>query len=493
MKQNLLKSITLAVAVLLGASVVWANVPPPPVNQLIFIYDTSYTSFTLADCQNCHFPMVTPPNDTGMEILHHSLIPAADNPTGAVLSCINTTGTLPATFATGCHLLVANAAGGFTISDPTQCLSCHTESPHHTTTFAAAQDCKHCHGAAVDNTLDGHYIPSYPMDTSAGGVTPGEVGRTVANPAVPGTTIIVQGCEACHQADPTATPPIDANMDNHHGTGIGQGAPGSVGTCLWCHGSGTNSFTIRACEACHGENSLHNIQAETPAEGNLGTIVPGAEALGYGHIGNTWDCEGCHWSWTGTATTDTTTATAPYISGMNTHTMVAGQATNLIIDGSSFVNLDTSGTTAYTPVVTLTSCTGAVTTLTPFSTTVSEVQVALPTTLATGVYEVRISKSGTISNLVKLVVAPAPQLTSAVLSGSTLTIAGVGFGTEPSPQFGSLLGVYVNGTQASTVSSWINSRIVVTSPLFTVGGTVTVKTLYGSVAGTIFGAAKKVR
>jgi hypothetical protein len=120
-------------------------------------------------------------------------------------------------------------------------------------------------------------------------------------------TATVQGCEACHQADPTATPkPIFSNADNHHGTGIGATDPLQ---CNWCHNV-TSGITIRQCEACHGVKSIHNIQVDTPAAANLGSIVPGAENLGYGHIGNDYDCKGCHWSWFGNSA-PFTAATVP--------------------------------------------------------------------------------------------------------------------------------------------------------------------------------------
>lgn len=481
MKQNLLKGITLAAVAILGATAVWAAVPPPPVNQSLYIKDTSFDKFTTADCHTCHG------TDPELVVKHHALI--NNNPTGVALSCVNSSGTMPATFATGCHVMIPNVAPltGFRISDPTACFDCHgTNSPHHTTTYAAAQDCQHCHGDAVDSPSDGHVIPTSPMDTGNGGVTPGPVGRTVAN------GVIVQGCAACHQANAALN--ISDNKSLHHGTGIGQGTPGTVGSCVWCHANSTvtaNNFTIRACEACHGIPSLHSIQAETTSTTSVGSIKPGLEAAGFGHVGANWDCQGCHWSWTGTAVTDTTLATVPAISSLTTPKVIAGRAANLTILGNSFINDNTSGTTTYTPKVVLTSGNDTIT-LTPFSQTVSEVKVALPTSLKTGVYEVRIDKNGTTSNLAKLVVAPQIQVASAMLSGTTLTIAGTGFGTAPATDFRNILGVYVDGKLAKTVS-WSNSKIVASSPLFAAAKSVTVKTLFGPVSGTIAGATKKVR
>lgn len=475
--------LALTIATILGSTaLIWAAVPPPPVNQDLYIYDTSFQNFTVETCLECHG---THPE---LVILHHSLI----NSTVPAVSCINASGTVPATLATGCHA-VTGSAGGFVVEAPRDCFTCHSTSPHHNpTTPAANQDCQACHGSAVDNPLDGHYIPTYPINTAAGGVTPGPVGRTVAG-TTPGTTIIVQGCAACHQPDPAATPrAIFSNMDLHHGTGIGQGGPNSIGTCQWCHGTGADSFTIRGCEVCHGVNSLHNIQADSPNSANLGSILPGQEDLGYGHIGNNWDCTGCHWSWTGSSAGDITTATVPAIKSLSRKMVTVGKAATLTINGNSFINDNTTGTTTYTPVVTLSRGSDTVIKLTPFSSTVSEIQVNLPTTLQQGLYDLRVEKSGTISNLATLVVAPEVLIKSAVLSSKTLTITGTGFGTAPSGEFASRLGVFTNGTLAKTVS-WSNNKIVATSPAFSAGTTVRLNTLFGEVSGNISAVTKKVR
>lgn len=480
MKKSLV-SLALTAALILGMAVVlWANVPPPPVNQSLYIYDTKYGTFTVADCHKCHGA------DPGLVTLHHNLI----NTTTPAVSCYNASGTTPTTLATGCHVLVPATGGGYTFQDFRNCLNCHTgQSPHHMSTFAANQDCVHCHGKAIDNPKDGHYIPSYAINTDStkGGVTPAPHGRSVPDPVNPGKTIITQGCAACHQADATAVPAIFSNADLHHGTNIGSFLqPGGAGQCNWCHDASTS---IRGCEQCHGVNSLHNIQADTPNVNNLGTIVPGKENLGYGHIGNNWDCQGCHSSWTGLSTSDTT-ATVPSIGSLSTSIVTAGIGTQLIINGGSFTNTDTLGTMTYTPVVTLANG-GNTITLTPFSFTSSEIKVLLPA-LQQGIYELRVDKSGTFSNLTKLIVAPRLAVKAAMLSANTITIAGVGFGSAPTAQTRELLGVFA-GTTPAKIISWSDTSIVATSPAFVAGNTVTVKTLFGAVDSTIYAAAKKVR
>lgn len=479
---RIISLITAAAALTIGAAAA-ISATPPPVPQTLGIWDTKFTQFTVTDCHKCHG------DDPTIVTLHHNLIYT----TTPAVSCYNATGTLPTTLVTGCHVLVASPSGGYTFQDFRNCFNCHTgNSPHHgpNSQYAVAQDCQHCHGKIlIDNPNDGHYIPTYTIngDSTKGGVTPNPVGRQVVDPANPLNTITVQGCAACHQASSAVTPPIYSNQDTHHGTNIGN--PDGIGSCTWCHGTGSNAFTIRACEACHGVKSLHNIQANSPNANNLGTIVPGNEDAGYGHIGNNWDCVGCHGSWTGSATQDTT-ATAPSISTLNVSVIRAGVAsTTLIITGESFVNLDTLGN-EYKPTVTLTKGTSTIT-LTPFSVTTSEVKVVLPA-LEQGIYEVRVEKNGGGSNLKKLIVAPQQAIKNATLSGSTLTISGVGFGSAPSGAEQQILGVFVGGTQAKIVS-WSDSKVVASSNAFGGGKTVTVQTLFGPVDGNIFAASKKAK
>lgn len=484
MKRKVLLSMSLAAGLVVGvAAVNWAKVPPPPVNQNLYIYDTKFTSFTTDDCHKCHG------TDPQLVTLHHNLIYT----TTPAVSCYNATGTTPTTLATGCHVLVPSPSGGYTFQDFRTCSNCHTgQSPHHgqSSANAVAQNCMHCHGSAIDNPLDGHYIPTYAIntDSTTGGVTPAPHGRSVPDPANPGKTIIVQGCAACHQADATAVPQIYGNNDTHHGTNIGSFLqPGGIGSCNWCHDAATS---IRGCEQCHGVKSLHNIAFNSPNPNNPTTIVPGQEDLGYSHIGNNWDCVGCHGSWTGAAAGDAIpAATAPAIGSLNTSVVTAGQSATLIISGEGFTNQDQMGNT-YNPVVTLKSGDNTIT-LTPFSVTTSEVKVLLPA-LQQGTYELRVDKSGTVSNLTKLIVAPKLALKAATLSGSTLTITGVGFGKAPSAEASKLLGVFVGSTQAKIVS-WSDTKISASSPVFGGGKTVAVKTLFGPVQGTIFVASKKAR
>lgn len=448
-----------------------ADVPPPPVNQTIGFPDTKFDINT-RDCSVCH--------GSGSNVdRHHNLIttvvPSA--------SCIRQAG-LPANLVNGCHVMVSDGSGGFVFQDFRTCTNCHGLQPHHTSARAMAENCAACHKSVIDNPGDGHFIPTYAISS----VTPLPGGKTVIVPGSnPPVNAIVQGCEACHQADPSVSPlAIFSNADTHHGTGIGLDDDRK---CNWCHNV-ASGITIRQCEACHGVKSLHNIQVNTPATANLATIVPGAEIRGYGHIGNNTDCQGCHTSIVGSSS-PFSAAIVPYVKGQSTEIGLIGKETSLTLTGSAFTNVGGDGVTVYNPKV---SISGGTTNLSlePFSVTESEIKVLVPA-LPLGNYEVTVTKEGVESNLAKLIVIPEVLVKSAVLGSRTsLTITGQNFGTAPSTQYNSGLGVYV-GTQPAKIVSWSNSKIVASSPGFKAGAKVVVQTLYGKVSGTISGAVKKGR
>lgn len=460
MNKKFVTSLIASALLALGAAAaVYAT--PPPVPQNLGIYDAKFVTFTRDDCLGCHV------SDAVLVPRHHNLI----NTKG--LACLD------------CHTLIPDGTGGFVFGDFRTCSNCHKSSPHHLTTFAVARDCQHCHGSFIDNPLDGHYVPTYPVSS----VTPQKHGREVLDPS--GNIVTVQGCYACHQPDPTAIDPktnlvraISSNADTHHGTGIG--AVGGIGQCEWCHNFSAPASEIRQCESCHGVKSLHNIQLKS----STGTVSPGNEALGFGHIGNNWDCQGCHWSWYGNAANNPATAIVPSLSGQSSYTLAAGKTAALTLTGASFTNIGGDGVT-YNPSVTISNDTTSVT-LTPASFTDSEIQVNVPALLA-GTYNLTIVKSGVKSNLAKLTVIPELAIKTAVLATkNTVTITGSGFGTVPPADYKSGLGVSVGTTQAKIVS-WAPTKIVASSPAFVAGAQATVKTLNGAISKTILAATKKSR
>ncbi len=424
MKKSLSFGLLYALVLILGTAFTsWGDVPPPPVNQNIGIFDrvTDFSGQTQtvnrAFCAQCH--------PGSLVERHHNLILTENR------ACLS------------CHTL-APGGGGFTFTNFRECTSCHQTSPHHTTAAAQARDCASCHGSLVDNFNDGHVIPTYPISS----ITP-KTGGVELQP-----NRFAGGCKACHRGN--AAQGIFENNMTHHGTGIGipVAAGGAGGDCAWCHaGSSSNMTTflnIRKCQDCHGIKSLHNIQADTPAAANVGTIVPGAESMGYGHIGNNRDCIGCHIG-----------SVLPYASGMESampatiasvslSALVQGQGATLTIKGDTFVN--SVGTTVYRPVVELVKG-DVVTRLYPTSVNATELTVDVPGTLAAGNYDLRLVKNDAVSNKLTLVVAQPITVTSATVANNIVTIKGTGFGQATGSVFA--------GATAGRVQTWTDTQISV--------------------------------
>ena len=135
-----------------------------------------------------------------------------------------------------------------------------------------------------------------------------------AGDALPG------GCNYCHDAglDTVSGKDIHDNYDTHHHSGIYKNKLGGSNDdiCIWCHPTGHPHHTscsndrgiqdcvtdadcpaggvcedpeetgvgMRGCEVCHGYESLHNIQADSPMV-PTGTIEVGGEEAYWGHIG----------------------------------------------------------------------------------------------------------------------------------------------------------------------------------------------------------------
>jgi acetyltransferase-like isoleucine patch superfamily enzyme len=174
-----------------------------------------------------------------------------------------------------------------------ECLWCHTEGipasgAHHATSIALDRNCTGCHGDLVDNFDDGHYVPTY--DPSL--VTPWPSGKPNGGLPLNSLSSLAGSCDYCHN-DGAGT---YTNEALHHNTGLGSDAT----KCVWCHDdSASAGEKIRRCIDCHGPESLHNIQADSPNSANIGSIVIGGEDAGYGHVGRDAgpgdsDCWGCH-------------------------------------------------------------------------------------------------------------------------------------------------------------------------------------------------------
>lgn len=377
--------LTTSLLILLLVSLAMADVPPPPANQNIGLYDTVFTGFSTEECKNieCH-------GDENIPDRHHSLIPNEG------YSC------------TDCHNL--DADGNFLPFR--NCSDCHEVSPHHVTDDAQNFECSECHGSFVDDYEDGHVIPTY--DTSI--ITP-DSSYKVMNTT---TGLKTGGCEACHEPDLLADPEIRSNPNTHHNlTGF------SINNCNLCHASDSSTGTpgegdvgldIRNCERCHGINSLHNIQYDYDATSG---------ELGFGHIGNNWDCWGCHgWveldissssSLSNSLIAYTTSegfnmelsgdvVTVPDIERVEPGSVIAGQDTKITIYGKNFIN-EYKGTPYYSKVVLNDELLEKPLELVPDSITKTEIVVTIPGTLETGTYGLWAVKNGNErSNKVSLTV-----------------------------------------------------------------------------------------
>jgi hypothetical protein len=117
--------------------------------------------------------------------------------------------------------------------------------------------------------------------------------------------------------------------------------------------------------------------------------------------------------------------------------------------------------------------------------TETSVLALIPADMAEGNWELRLAKDPlgpqqTISNKVTIQVFPKVAITSAVASGTTVTVDGTGFGPQPdagllakvgdAAQVGQI-GVAVNGVVCS-VQSWTNSKVVASCSAATAGATV---------------------
>ena len=137
-KKNVLSLTIVTILTLAVALLVWANVPAPPVNQMLGVDDTVFGDFTEADCRVCH--------DSGVPDRHHMLYgqPLADptiapgDTSAGIYVCLS------------CHL--EDTSGGvIELVVERNCVECHDSSPHHVTAEALDYNCVHCHGDLIDN------------------------------------------------------------------------------------------------------------------------------------------------------------------------------------------------------------------------------------------------------------------------------------------------------------------------------------------------------
>lgn len=477
------------VMVLSMAFSAWANVPPPPVNQKLFIPDSTIAGINEAGCRNCHDnPAIVPaPGNVDRHHLKVGTVPPAtsvrpfpardSNGTYACYSCHDVT----INPTTGEIVLVQNFRN---------CINCHGgASPHHgsfgtqNTPASVQANCQRCHGSVIENppTLAATvpaWIPTYAPSL----VTPWTSNKPNAGANGEGT------CVFCHApgsvTDPAflgpfgPVPNVVSNQSTHHSTGFGL----QDDKCFWCHGQPVVSGAqkIRKCENCHSIATLHNIQADSPAAGNLGTIVPGAENLGWGHVGNNWDCLGCHGFTAATNADVVSGSLLPSLSGLNKGSVTKGVATAVTVNGENFVNsVDFYGMAfEFKGQIQVTDAYGVAQTLVPSAVTSTSLNFVMPADLAAGNYKVQILKATKLSNALTINVVPETRIISASCANGTLTVKGTGLGMMPPAV--SDLGAFMNGVQAK-VTSWADDQVVATG---TCGTAVALKSAFGTVSGT---------
>ena len=432
-KTHLYLIAVVAVFMLIGIAI--ALIPPPPANQDLGIYDTVFGSFTEEECEECH--------SSGVPDRHHMLVPDEG------YECLD------------CHPVGPGGQGIAIIRDCTNS-SCHTATPHHETQDALDRHCSECHGSFVDDYDDGHYIPTY--DPSL--VTP----DTSYNWINETTGEKWGGCEACHEANttPVTGPEIADNYETHHNLG-------SVSeNCSTCHFNGA-ALDIRTCEDCHGIKSLHNIQYDYANTSGM---------LGYGHLGDNWDCMGCH-AWYEYASAPQTGPIIPSIAGVSPAKLVAGEETVVTITGTNFLNA--MGDITYTSDAVID--TGVETmTLVPDSITASEIKVTIPV-LDEGSCGLYVVKSGMKSKLMPIMIVTPVTIDSATIEEEVnVVISGSGF-SEYDSLFAEWIGVTIEHTTRNkrktvtldcSIVSWSDVEVVVNCPDASSGDLVTVDALFGS-------------
>ncbi|TFH43663.1 MAG: hypothetical protein E4G94_04545 [ANME-2 cluster archaeon] len=378
-------------------SLVLALIPPPPANQMIGVYDTTFINLDENKCRNCHI--------SGVPDNHHMLVQSGE------YLCLN------------CHPVITNPDGSQSITMLRDCMQCHGSTfnsmniprPHHETQDAQDKHCSNCHGNIVDDYDDGHYIPAYNVSL----VTP-DTKYKVIN-ATNGKKW--GGCEACHEQNTTMDPPIQFNNNTHHNLGSLSGFnPPNSSKCATCHDSHHSSYGpdfIRYCERCHATKSLHNIQYD---------YVNTSTQPGYGHIGNDWDCKGCHAWYVAGGIAPGTDVIVPVITLLSTNKVLEGETTVLTIQGSNFVGINQSSVIVLSDGINLI-------TLAPSSITASEIVVTVSASNK-GDYGIYALKKGSAkSNRLPMIVVPKVMIYSAEMNDSKITIKGSGFGQQYDPLF----------------------------------------------------------
>jgi hypothetical protein len=428
--------------------------------------DVAIGDMTEADCRLCH--------DSGVPDRHHllygqpippgSLVPYPDadgdgNP-DAVYGCLN------------CH------DENFTVVR--DCVACHSSSAHHTTPAATSRHCAACHGDLVDDFDDGHYVPTY--DPSLVTPTRSQGDGLPLNSRFHGAG----ACDYCHDYDGLSPPVILTNAQLHHA---------AADTCSWCHDwAAPFAAQIRTCESCHGPDSLHNIQADSP-KAPTGTVVVGGEDAGYGHVGRDAgpgdsDCWGCHGFAMSLA--PASGPIIPTIYSSNRAVIRAGTNAAVTLNGSAFTNTIGSSSPLDSDVA-LTAADGSSVTLPPDSIQEGTLAVTIPADTPPGNYDLQAVKGGFASNPAVVSIVPEVIITDVTSDGAFVTITGSGFGGYAAGSGTSVTATIGKGkkktTVGATIVSW--SDTLIEADFGTTPKEVTVNSVYGTATSEVGGRPGK--
>jgi hypothetical protein len=521
-KKTIIIITTLALSIMLFAANGFADIPAPPVNQKLAMPDTVMNDLVEAECRACHENNQVDPtsipdrhhllygspiqkgecNNSGTECLTDADCAELDYCRGQTAASDPLAS--PGVYNCGsCHEeSTADGVTNFLVER--DCLVCHVQiageaSVHHLTATAQGTDsplgdpdigdCTPCHGSFVDDYGDDAYIPTYAPSL----VTPTVREGTADEINIEGNR--AGGCVYCHSSGTGGTPwdyipgediesgvAVYKNGTLHHTAGVDKDRYGNEvnGGCELCHGNpiytGGDTLALRNCEQCHGLESLHNIQADSPNAANLGEIVVGGEDYGYGHIGidngkgiGNSDCWGCHGFGFNASSAPGAGPITPSLSNSDKQVILTGTDTTITLSGSSLTN--TSGDTEYKSIFTLTSQDGSVKGLTPEQIESSSATLTIPGTTLAGNYKLRAAKMGgnvftwITSNPVSISIKEPLIIESQTMSASCgecsgeVTITGSGFGNEADPI---LLQVIGDNIIKLNIISWTDTKITAT-------------------------------
>ncbi|MRR31371.1 cytochrome C, partial [bacterium] len=238
------------------------------------------SALTQTDCRACH----TGGTYVSMAEQHHAVAAAKG------ISC----------YTAGCHNLISNGSGGFTIQIVTDCIVCHGQVDHAAAhnMVSAAVDCGQCHNLGVVN----EHITRTSTCATCHSSTKTEVQQTIAAGRA-GTAVNCNNCHISvnHIAQHDKAVP-SAECVTCHAQGVVYEHLNRTSTCATCHQS-TNQAVIQAiaagragttvnCVSCHG--ALNHIQQHNMVSTPVDCSSCHNQGVVYEHTNRTSTCATCH-------------------------------------------------------------------------------------------------------------------------------------------------------------------------------------------------------